>query len=66
MATDQPEEDDSLLEEEERATDQPEEEDSLLEEEQRATDQPEEELIERQGEFVISVLGEINMLLSIL
>ena len=48
------------------ATDQPEEDDSLLEEEQRATDQPEEELIERQGEFVISVLGEINMLLSIL
>ena len=43
------------------ATDQPEEDDSLLEEEQRATDQPEEELIERQGEFVISVLGEINV-----
>ena len=48
------------------ATDQPEEDDSLLEEEERATDQLEEELIERQGEFVISVLGEINMLLSIL
>ena len=67
-ATDQLAEEDSLLEEEEqKATDQPEEEDSLLlEEEERATDQPEEELIERQGEFVISVLGEINMLLSIL
>ena len=81
-ATDQPEEEDSLLEEE-RATDQPEEgdskekatdqlakeKDSLLEEveEQRVADQlAEEELIERQGEFVISVLGEINMLLSIL
>ena len=59
MATDQSEEDDSLLEEEERATDQP-------EEDQRVADQSEEELIERQGEFVISVLGEINMLLSIL
>ena len=57
MATDQPEEEDSLLEEEERATNQPEEEDSLVEEEQRVADQPEEELIERQGEFVISVLG---------
>ena len=65
MATDQPEEEDSLLEEEERATDQP-EEDSLVEEEQRVADQPEEDLIERQGEFVISVLGEISMLLSIL
>ena len=40
MATDQPEEEDSLLEEE-RATDQPEEKDSLLEEEQRVADQPE-------------------------
>ena len=75
--TDQPEEKDSLLEEEEQmATDQPEqdslleeeeratdqpEEDSLLEEEQRVADQPEEELIQRQGEFVISVLGEINV-----
>ena len=48
------------------ATDQPEEKDSLLEEEERATDQSEEELIERQGEFVISVLGEIKMLLLIL
>ena len=39
------------------------------EEEQRATDQlVEEELIvldERQDEFVISVLGEVSMLLSI-
>ena len=35
-----------------------------MKEEQRVADQPEEELIERQGEFVISVLGEINMLLS--
>jgi hypothetical protein len=60
---------DSLLEEQ-KATDQPEEGDSLLEEEeQRIADQlAEEELIvmdERQGEFVISVLGEVNMLLSI-
>ena len=37
-----------------------------MEEEQRVADQLEEELIERQGEFVISVLGDINMLLSIL
>ena len=66
MATDLPEEEESLLEEEERATDQPEEEDSLVKEEQRVADQPEEELIQRQGEFVISVLGEINMLLSFL
>ena len=47
-------------------TDQPEEGDSLLEEEeQRITDQlAEEELIvvdEKQGEFVISVFGEVNM-----
>ena len=63
-----------LLGKEQKATDQlAEEKDSLLEEveeEQRVADQlAEEELIvmdERQGEFVISVLGEINMLLSIL
>ena len=62
-----------MLVEEWKATDQlAEEKDSLLEEveeEQRATDQlVEEELIvvdEIQGEFVISVLGEVNMLLSI-
>ena len=58
---------DSLLEEEEqKATDQPEEGDSLLEEEeQRIADQlAGEELIvvdERQGEFAISVFGEVNM-----
>ena len=56
--------------EEQKATDQlVEEKDSLLEEEQRIADQlAEEELIvmdERQGEFVISVLGEVYMLLSI-
>ena len=59
--------------EEQKATDQlAEEKDSLLEEvekEQRIADQlAEEELIvvdERQGEFVISVLGEVNMLLLI-
>ena len=68
-AIDQQEEEDALLEEEQKATDQMAKEDSLLkevEEEQRVADQlAEEELIERQGEFMISVLGEINMLLSI-
>ena len=61
-----------LVEEELKATDQLAEEKDLLlemEEEQRDTDQlVEEELIvvdEIQGEFVISVLGEVNMLLSI-
>ena len=45
-----------------------EEKDSLLEEQSIADQLAEEELIvvdERQGEFVISVLGEVNMLLSI-
>ena len=54
-------------EEEQKATDQPEEGDSLLEEEeQKIADQlAEEELIVVEGEFVISVLGKVNMLLSI-
>ena len=52
-----------LEEEEQKFTDQ------LAKEEQRIPDQlAEKELIEvdeRQGEFVISVSGEVNMLLSI-
>ena len=59
------------MEEEQKAIDQP-EEDTLLEEveeeQRKVADQLAEELIvvdERQSEFVISLLGEVNMLLSI-